>query len=480
MRWPVAVALAAVLAGCDFAPPEQVAVVPVAPKYKEEIAFKPAEPLDEIPRGQWWRLYNDPQLNALEAAAQANNAALAAQVAVYDQARAYAQQAEAGLYPQVTLQNTLTDNRQSALRPLRSNTQPSTYGANTVDVAASYEIDFWGKLRNQARAGQALAQAGAADLAAARLSLQAELADDYVVWRGLRDQERLLRTTVAAYDQAYTLVNNRFQGQIASMVDVSRARTQLEDARAQVSDIIARRVLLEHAIGTLVGQPATNFTLGADDAPLGMPVVPPGVPSRLLERRPDIAAAERRVAASAKLVGVAHAAYYPDISLQLLGGFQSTNINMFGLPNSIWTVGSGLALPILDGGLRDAQLTSAQAALRSSAQLYRATVLNAFQDVEDNLALIHWLGEEQVSERAAVTAARETETRALALFRDGATTFLEVVVAQTAALAAEQTSIGLHTRELEATVQLIRALGGGWNRGDLPTPPQPGLLHAGP
>jgi outer membrane protein TolC len=179
-------------------------------------------------------------------------------------------------------------------------------------------------------------------------------------------------------------------------------------------------------------------------------------------------------------VGVAHAAYYPDISLQLLGGFQSTNINMFTLPNSIWTVGSGLALPILDGGLRDAQLTSAQAALRSSAQLYRATVLNAFQDVEDNLALIHWLGEEQLSERAAVTAARETETRALALFRDGATTFLEVVVAQTAALAAEQTSIGLHTRELEATVQLIRALGGGWNCDDLPAPPKPELLHAGP
>jgi NodT family efflux transporter outer membrane factor (OMF) lipoprotein len=478
--WLIAAALGAALAGCDFAPPEQLTVVPVAARYKEEIAFKPAEPLDEIPRGQWWRLYNDAQLNALEAAAQANNANLASQIAVYDQARAYAQQAEAGLYPQVTLQNTLSENRQSATRPLRSNTQPSTFGANTVDAAASYEIDFWGKLRNEARAGQALAQAGAADLAAARLSLQAELADDYVVWRGLRDQERLLRNTVAAYEQAFTLVTNRFEGQIASMVDVSRARTQLEDARARVSDIIARRVLLEHAIGTLVGQPATNFTLGTDDAPLGMPVVPPGMPSRLLERRPDIAAAERRVAASAKLVGVAHAAYYPDISLQLLGGFQSTNINMFTLPNSIWTVGSGLALPILDGGLRDAQLTSAQAALRSSAQLYRATVLNAFQDVEDNLALIHWLGEEQVSERAAVTAARETETRALALFRDGATTFLEVVVAQTAALAAEQTSIGLHTRELEATVQLIRALGGGWNRGDLPAPPRPGLLHAGP
>ncbi len=275
-------------------------------------------------------------------------------------------------------------------------------------------------------------------------------------------------------------MNNRFQGQIASLVDVSRARTQLEDARAQVADIIARRLLLEHAIATLVGQPATTFALAPDDAPLPMPMVPPGVPSRLLERRPDIAAAERRVAAAAKLVGVAHAAYYPDISLQLLGGFQSTNINMFALPNSIWTLGSGLALPILDGGLRDAQLSSAQAALRSSTELYRGTVLAAFQDVEDNLALIHWLGEEQAAERAAVAAAQLTQSQALALFRDGATTFLEVVVAQTAALGAEQNAIALHTRELEATVQLIRALGGGWDRHDLPAPPAPGLLHAGP
>jgi NodT family efflux transporter outer membrane factor (OMF) lipoprotein len=472
-----AVLLALGMSGCDFAPPERLAPVPVAARYKEEVAFKPAEPLDELPRGEWWHLYHDAQLDALEAAAAHNNAALAAQLAVYDQARAYAQQAEAGLYPTVTLQNGLSENRQSATRPLRSNTQPSNFGSNTVDLAASYEIDFWGKLRNEARAGKALAQAGAADFAEAKLSLQAEVADDYVVWRGLRDQERLLRNTVAAYEQAFALVNNRFQGQIASLVDVSRARTQLEDARAQVADIIARRLLLEHAIATLVGQPATTFALTPDDAPLPMPVVPPGMPSRLLQRRPDIAAAERRVAASAKLVGVAHAAYYPDISLQLLGGFQSTNINMFTLPNSIWTVGSGLALPILDGGLRTAQLSSAQAALRSSTELYRGTVLRAFQDVEDNLALLHWLGEEQTAERAAVAAAQLTQTQALALFRDGATTFLEVVVAQTAALAAEETSIALHTRELEATVQLIRALGGGWDRSDLPAP---GLLHAGP
>jgi NodT family efflux transporter outer membrane factor (OMF) lipoprotein len=468
------------LAGCDFAQPETLSPVPVAAHYKEEVAFRPAQQLDALPRNEWWHLYHDTQLDALEAAAGRNNPALAAQLAVYDQARAYAQQAEAGLYPTVTLQSSLSENKQSATRPLRSNTQPSNYGANTVDMAASYEIDFWGKLRNEARSGQALAQAGAADLAQARLSLQAEVADDYVVWRGLRDQERLLRNTVAAYDQALTLVNNRFQGQIASLVDVSRARTQLEDARAQVADIIARRLLLEHAIATLVGQPATTFALAPDDAPLPMPMVPPGVPSRLLERRPDIAAAERRVAAAAKLVGVAHAAYYPDISLQLLGGFQSTNINMFALPNSIWTLGSGLALPILDGGLRDAQLSSAQAALRSSTELYRGTVLAAFQDVEDNLALIHWLGEEQAAERAAVAAAQLTQSQALALFRDGATTFLEVVVAQTAALGAEQNAIALHTRELEATVQLIRALGGGWNRGDLPAPPEPGLLHAGP
>ncbi|GAN77385.1 efflux transporter outer membrane subunit [Acidisphaera rubrifaciens] len=475
--------LASVLlvAGCDLAPKENLPIIHVAVAYKDAAAWKPANPSDEIPRGAWWTLYHDPVLTRLEERLDSNNPDLENEVAIYDRARAYAQEAESGLYPTLTFGSAYSyHNLSTNARPLRPPGQPATYGRNSFDAFATYEIDVWDKLHNEARAGQALAEAAAGDLATAKLSLEAELASDYLVWRGLVDEVALLHRTVASYQAAYNLVSDRFHGQIAPEVDVSRAETQLEDARATLAGLINRQVLMEHAIGTLTGTPATDFTMPADSTPLSMPYVPPGMPSTLLERRPDIAAAERRVAAAAHIVGVARAAFYPDISLGLVGGFASNGPDLFTLPNSAWVLGSGLLLPILDGGYRQAELNDSEAALRSADAVYRATVLSAFQDVEDALSEIHWLGEEQKSASAAVKSAQLTVSQATALYRDGATNFLEVAVAQTQELDAERRAVQLHAVQTETTVNLIRALGGGWTRADIPPPPQPGLLHAGP
>jgi len=456
------------LSACNFAPPYKPPTIVIPASYKEAGPWQPAQPADALPRGPWWELYGNPELTSLEEQINVANPTLAATVAIYDQARAYAAEAESGLFPQVGLNGSLSTNKQSARRPLRSKGQPTYFGANTLGVSAGYEIDVWGRVRNLAAAGKARAQASAADLEAVRLSLQSDLANDYVAVRGLDEQIKLLNDTVGAYAQALDLVQRRFQGDIASGVDVAQAETQLDTAKAQISDFTARRAQLEHAIATLVGQPAPAFSLTPSVTPIALPDLPAGVPSTLLQRRPDIAEAERNVLAANQLIGVAEAAFYPTFSFGAGGGFQSTSLNLLSLPETFWSVGPAVSLPLFDAGLRRAELAGTKAAFEEAAADYRATVLDAFQDVEDDLALLHWLGQSAKDEDAAVAAAQRTLDLAMTLYRDGAENYLQVVTAQTAALTAEQAALDLRTRRLQASLGLIRALGGGWSTQDLP------------
>ena len=337
-------------------------------------------------------------------------------------------------------------------------------------MQANYELDFCEQVSNAIRSGRDLAQATAADLENTRLLLHADLADDYVELRGFDAEIAVLRSNTAAYQRAVTLTQNRFQGKISPLLDVTRAQTQLDTAQAQLTDVQSRRALVEHAIAVLVGLPPAELSLPPENWRLKMPNLAPGLPSTLLERRPDIASAERQVAAANATIGVTRAAFYPTISLNLIYGFMDSGFNLFTLPDDFWAVGPGLVLPLFEGGLRRAEVGAAIGAYKLAVANYRATVLAAFQDVEDNLALIRLLGQEQKQQDAAVAAAQQTLAMSLNLYRDGAINFLDVVVAQTAALQAEETATDLRTRHLQASIGLIRALGGGWSRQDLPAP----------
>ena len=459
------------LAGCSLAPPYKppsIAAIPAS--YKEAGPWQLAHPADTLPRGPWWTDYADPELDRLEAQVDAHNPTVAEAVANYDVARADVAEAHSALLPQISAGASMTANRQSERRPLRSASQPNQYPSNIVDAGIDYDLDLWGRLRNTVAAQKAAAQASAADLATMRLSLHAEVADDYAALRGLDAQESLLAQTIGAYQRALDITQARYSGKIASGIDVARAQDQLEATKAQESDVAAQRALFEHAIASLVGQPASAFSIAPQVVQIGVPRIPAGVPSTLLQRRPDIAAAERRVASANALVGVARAAFYPDISLSGLFGFQDTGeAALISTPYTFWTVGPQMVMPLFEGGLRRAQEAAAKATLRAAGEAYRAVVLTAFQQVEDSLSNLRILARELQQENAAVQAAAHAEQMAMSLYRDGATNFLDVVVAQTAALQAQQAALSLQTRELQASVQLVRALGGGWSTQDLPT-----------
>ncbi len=483
MRFPTYAAIAGcslALAGCNLAPQYKVPTVEVPTQYKEAGPWEAAKPSDGIPRGHWWELYGDSTLNGLEAQIDSSNPDLASAVARYDQARALAVEAGAPLLPFVNAGGSATQNRQSAKRPLRSANQPNQFANNSIGLQATYEIDFWGQLRNIAAAGTASAQASAADLETVRLSLEAELANDYVVLRGLDAQAKLLSDTVESYSKALKLTEDRFRGNIASGIDVSRAQTQLETARAAVAEVQAQRALYEHAIASLIGKPASEFSIAPAVVTLALPNIPTGVPAALLERRPDIAAAERRVAAANANIGVAKAAFYPNITLAALGGFQNTGAAaLLAAPFSYWSVGPGLTLPIFENGLLEAEENRTYAVQRQTSEDYRSLVLRAFQEVEDQLALLRDLRDEAQREDAAVKAAEHTLDLSLNLYRDGAVSYLDVTVAQTAALQVELVSLNLTTRRYQANVSLIRALGGGWTAADLPSPDTASTLETG-
>jgi NodT family efflux transporter outer membrane factor (OMF) lipoprotein len=465
----VALAASALVGGCSFAPRYQLPPTPAPAAFKEQGPWTTATPAEQLRRGAWWTLYGDPELDALESRIETSNPTLAEAVARFDQANAFAREARAGLLPTVSANASATRNRQSNDRPLRSASQPTYYAADTIQGTAAYELDLWDRLRNLAAAARAQTQASAADEENVRLSLEAQLADDYVRLRGLDAQAALLRQTVDDYARANQLTNIRHAGGVASGVDVGRSTTQLEAAKAQVNDVAAQRALFEHAIASLIGQTPSALSIPVQAETIALPNVPAGLPSTLVQRRPDVAAAERNAAAANFQIGVAKAAFFPDISLQALGGFQNTGGgDLIGAPDSFWTLGPALAQTIFDGGLRRARLAASRAAFTEASQAYRAVVLRAFQEVEDNLAQLTDLAAESADEDAAVVAARRTEALTLIRYRDGAVNYLEVVIAQNAALDAERSAIALRTRRLQASVALIRALGGGWDASLLP------------
>jgi len=470
VRATVTLAAAVALTACSLAPKYAAPTMTVPAAYQDAGPWATALPLDAIPKGDWWTMFGDPTLDNLEGQVEGNNPTLAAYLAQYDEARDYAAEADASMFPWLNFSGSATGNRQSDERPLRGSNEPNQYGDNITGLGVDYEFDFWGRVRNRVAAGEAEAQASAADLATAKLSLEAELADTYMSLRGLDAEAQLLASTVDAYQRALDLVQLRHSGGIASGLDFDRAETQLSTANAATSDIAGARALLEHAIATLIGQSAATFTLAPAVETIALPVIPAGVPAILLQRRPDIAAAERRAFAANREIGVARAAYFPTITLDANAGFQNTgSINLISLPDSIWTLGPSVSLPIFDAGRIKASVAESRAAFVQASADYRATVLGAFQQVEDNLALSKYLAKEAVDEGQAARYAEATQDLALVRYRDGVVNYLDVVTAQTAALQAEDTDIELRARRQRAAVDLIRSLGGGWTDASLPS-----------
>jgi outer membrane protein, multidrug efflux system len=470
-RWRVvswlalAIAILALgLEGCSLAPAyvKPALNAPTPDSYKELGPWTPASPADAEPRGAWWQVYADPTLDGLEQRIEHDNPDYAAALARYDQARGFAAQARAAQFPQVNFSGGKTYNDQSQNRPLRVG-GPNTYQDDIVGAEASYELDLWGRVRNLVAAGKAQAQASGADAANIRLSLEAQLADAYINLRGLDAQSQLLADTTAAFARALQLTQALHDGGAAPGLDVARAQTQLETARAQQADVAASRALLEHQIASLVGVPASSFSIAPVAQLPEPPQIPVSAPSLLLQRRPDIAAAERRAFAANAGVGVARAAYFPTITLDASAGFESAGgVNLLNLSNGWWSLGPSLATAIFDGGKRKAGVAIARAQFDEASANYRSTVLAAFQQVEDNLALSNKLADEARLDAAAVTAAQRTEQLSLIQYRLGAVTYLDVVVAQTADLQVEIGALTVATRRLQASVDLVRALGGGW------------------
>ena len=456
---------AAALSSCSFAPPYRPPAVAAPPAFKEAGPWQAAMPA-ATQASDWWRILGDPLLDGLEARLAADNPTLAGALGRYDQAQGYLQQARAGLFPTVGVNANITDNRQSDHRPLRSANQPTYYPADTVGGSLGFELDLWGRVRNSVRAGRALADASGDDAAALKLSLQGQLAITYLALRGYDQQLRLLEATVAAFGRANDTTQRRFQGGIASALDTGRAGAQLGEAQAQLVDVRAARALAEHAIAALIGQPPAALTIAVARTDPVQPPLPAILPSTLLQRRPDIAAAERRMFAANATIGVAKAAFFPAISLGGQGGFQNTGLSgLFTAPNTFWSIGPSAVLNLLDGGRGRGQLAVARANWAQSTADYRATVLRAFQEVEDNLALVHHLGDELAAENEAMRQAATAEQTSTNRFQKGAIDFLDVVTAQTTALRIRRTVIELHTRRMQSMVRLAVASGGGWQEG---------------
>ena len=457
--------LCLLLGACAQDQPMKLPELALAPAFKEAAPWTTAQPADELPRDAWWKLYGDADLDALQQRLIDHSPDLAAAFARYQQSKSITDQIRASQFPTLGASLNTQSNRQSEMRPLRvlGPLSPNLYSSTTLGLALDYEVDLWGRVRSQVAAGQALDQAAQADLMSARLALQAQLADSYVALRGLDRESALLRETEAAYAKALDLITRRRDGGIASGLDLARAQAQLEATRSQVGQSQAQRALIEHAIASLVGQTASGFSVPARIAEIGLPKIPTGLPSTLLQRRPDIAAAERRVAASNASVGVARAAVFPAVTLSGLLGLQSSHVDqLIRAPNSFWAVGPAMFFPLFDAGKRQAEIARVQAVLDESGEKYRSIVIAAFQQVEDNLALLRQYDIAAQHEAAAVAAAQRSLALATARYQEGAANYLEVVASQTATLQAKRSALDLATRQRRASVQLVRALGGGW------------------
>ncbi len=478
-KWIAAGALTLLAASCTVGPkyvrPTSAAAPnfkePLPGAYKELAGWKTGQPRDEVTRGKWWEIFGDPELNALEEQIDLNNQNIAQAEANYRGARAAVRVARSGLFPQVGTGPSVSGSLSSGNTSGGGTFKPSPSSLISLPFDASWEADVWGRVRKGIEANIETAQAAAGDLETLRLSLQAELALDYFQLHGEDAVKQLLDSTVVAYQKALDLTNNRYNQGVASQIDVVQARTQLEQTRAQATDTQVLRAQLEHAIAILTGKPPAALTIPAKVIRTPPPAIPVGIPSQLLERRPDIAANERRVAAANANVGVALAAFYPDITLSAAGGIEGTSlVNLFTWPSRFWSLGPTVSYTLLDFGRRQGTLEQTQAAYDSAVAAYRQSVLQAFQDVEDNLSTLRILEQEAREQAVAVAAAERSLELANNQYQGGITAYLEVITAQATALANEQAAVLLLNKRQAACVSLIKAIGGDFNVAGLPKP----------
>jgi len=460
----VSFSLCACTVGPDYVRPS----APTSQTYKELAGWKLAQPDGTQPRGPWWEIYHDPKLNDLVAQVASANQTVIQAEATYRQERALVAQARSAFFP--TLGATVSSTRSGGSQ--RQSSGAGTSKLNTLSLDASWEPDLWGAVRRNVEASQANAQASAASFGDTLLSLQSELAIDYFQLRGLDATEKLLTQTVAGDQKALQLTQNQYNVGVAQMSDVVLAQTQLVSVQAQAVNVGVQRSQLEHAIAVLIGKPPANFSLAPMPLTTAMlvPPAPVGVPSALLERRPDIAAAERKVAAANAEIGVATAAYYPNLTLSASGGFASPNFaNWLSLPNRFWSVGPQLAATLFDGGARSAQVEAARAVYDQNVASYRQTVLTAFQEVEDSLAGLRILEQEYALQQQAVALAQKGLDLELNRYKAGTVTYNDVITTQTTLLTNEETEVSLLSQRVAFTVSLIKALGGGWDTSKLAT-----------
>ena len=460
--------LFAFLAGCAAGPDYVRPQIEAPAQYKELQGWRQAEPRDALPRGSWWTMFGDRELDALMARVDLSNQTLRAAEARFRQSRALADQARAALFPALSANASATRSKSPSL----SNQPSFAVGAvNNYNVAlnTSWELDVWGRVRSTVEAGEASWQASAAELEAARLSAYAALAQNYFALRVADATRQVLEDTVAAYERTLELTRNRYAAGVVARVDVVQAEVQWKSALAQLIDVGVERAQLEHAIALLVGEAPAAFSIERASFAASMPAIPVGLPSELLERRPDIAAAERNAAAANARIGVAQAAFFPAITLSGAAGFRSTDsANLFTTPSRFWSLGAALAQAVFDGGLREAQKQQAIAVYDEDAATYRQTVITAFQEVEDNLAALRILDEEARLQDEVVQAARHALELTTNQYKAGVVSYLNVISAQTTLLTNERTASSLLGRRLTACVALVKASGGGWSAESLP------------
>lgn len=450
------------LSACAVGPDYQRPTLDVGESYKEAPApldgWKPAQPRDAAERGAWWQVYGDATLDALMQQLNTANQTIAQAEANYRQAQALVQGARSGFFP------TVGANTSATRAGGGSGTGGGVANQYNLSGSASWEADLWGRVRREVEASRAEADASFADLANARLSAQSALAQNYFQLRILDEQKRLLESTVAAYEKSLRLTQNRYQAGVAGKSDVSVALAQLENTRAQLIDLEWQRGQFEHAIAVLVGLAPSRFALAPARFAQALPDIPAGLPSELLERRPDVASAERRVAAANAQIGVAQSAWFPDLVLSADGGFRSGQFAQWlTAPARFWSLGPALALTLFDGGARQAELDRARAAYDGQVALYRQTVLGALREVEDFLIQLRVMEQEQAVQRRALEAARESLRLARNQYEAGLIGYLDVAVLETTALNSERNALSLLGSRLAASVQLIAALGGGWD-----------------
>ena len=461
--WTTGVLLGGCMVGPDYQRPRATETPPSYAGVSDE--WKLAEPRAEVSKGSWWTIFGDEELNSLEMEGAVANQQLKSAWAAFEQARALADVARSGYFPHIGLSPSMTRQRDSGNRPVNgvSNGRSETYTTLTVPLDFKYELDLWGRVRRTVEAARATEEADLADLEAARLAIQAEIASDYFTLGALDAELFLLRTNVEVFRRSLELTENRRKGGVATDLDVAEAQTVLKSAEAQIPIVSLQRARTGHALAVLVGHSPSTFVIPSPHFKLRAPLIPAGVPSELVERRPDIASAERRMAAANARIGAAKAAFFPTVHLNGLAGLESVSAStLFDWPSRLWAVGPSITVPLFEGGRQKATMRAVTAAYDEVVANYRQTVLKAFADVEDNLSAQTLLAKQQEAEMAALEAARRTLEIAMNRYRAGLVTYLEVATAQNAELERERSTVRLQGEQLLTSVALVKSLGGGW------------------